>query len=235
MLLDKSSTRKRRALIEVSVGYALILLAVWTPRPLQTWIEWVAFVWVLGVTLISFDGWRNMGLGPIGLLRSLWVVGVALAISMTAAVCAHIFHSLHAPRTLLLFVHRFWGYAIWAFLQQFLLLDFILLRLLCMVRRELIAVIGATGLFAVAHLPNPILTVATLLFGFAACLLFLRYRNIYTLAIAHALLGICIAVTVPGSVSHNMRVGLGYFTYRPPHHHQRSEIDQAVSTVACNS
>lgn len=232
MRADRSTGRKRRALVEVSVGYALILLAVWTPRPVQTWIEWIAFVWVLGATVVSFDGWRSMGLGSFGFLRSLWVVGVALAIAMTVAVFAHLFHTLHAPRTPVQFVHRFWGYAIWAFLQQFLLLDFILLRLMRLVRGERLAVIAATGLFALAHLPNPILSVATLIWGFAACLLFLRYRNIYTLAIAHAMLGICVAVTVPGPVSHNMRVGLGYFTYRPLHHHHRSQIDHTVSTVA---
>jgi hypothetical protein len=33
--------------------------------------------------------------------------------------------------------------------------------------------------------------------------------------IAHAILGITVAITVPGPVDHNMRVGLGYLTYDP--------------------
>jgi membrane protease YdiL (CAAX protease family) len=82
------------------------------------------------------------------------------------------------------------------------------------------AALAAAVLFALAHLPNPILTSVTLFWGFAACLLFLRYRNLYPLALAHAILGIAIAITVPGPVDHNMRVGLGYLTYgherRPP-------------------
>jgi hypothetical protein len=93
-------------------------------------------------------------------------------------------------------------------------------------------VIVAAGLFAFAHLPNPILTPLTLIWGLAACLLFLRYRNVYTLAIVHAVFGICIAVTVPGPVDHNMRVGLGYLTYRPHDHHHRSQKDHIVSTDA---
>ena len=48
-------------------------------------------------------------------------------------------------------------------------------------------------------------------------MLFLRYRNLYPLAISHAILGISIAITVPGPVDHNMRVGLGYLTYRQHH------------------
>ena len=71
----------------------------------------------------------------------------------------------------------------------------------------------AAALFAIAHLPNPLLTVVTVLWGATACLLYLRYRNLYPLMIAHAILGIAIAITVPGPVDHNMRVGLGYLTY----------------------
>jgi membrane protease YdiL (CAAX protease family) len=75
----------------------------------------------------------------------------------------------------------------------------------------------AAVIFAVAHLPSPILTPVTLIWGFAACLLFLRYRNLYPLAMAHAILGISIAITIPGPVDHNMRVGLGYLTYGHTH------------------
>jgi hypothetical protein len=51
----------------------------------------------------------------------------------------------------------------------------------------------------------------------ASCLLFLRYRNLYPLALAHTILGITVAITVPGPVVHNMRVGLGYLTYARTH------------------
>jgi hypothetical protein len=33
---------------------------------------------------------------------------------------------------------------------------------------------------------------------------------------AHAIMGIAIAITIPGPVDHNMRVGLGYLTYHHP-------------------
>jgi hypothetical protein len=116
----------------------------------------------------------------------------------------------------MMFVRRFWVYALWALLQQFLLLDFVLLRLLRLLPRRKAAVTAAAGLFALAHLPNPVLTPATLIWGFAASLLFLHYRNIYTLATLHIIFGICIAITIPGPVDHNMRVGLAYLTYRRP-------------------
>jgi hypothetical protein len=140
--------------------------------------------------------------------------------------------TLHAPATPALFIQRYWAYTIWSFLQEFLLLDFFLLRLLRLLPGRNAAALTAMGLFVIAHLPNPILTALTLFWGWASCRLFLRYRNLYTLAIAHATLGITIAITVPGPVDHNMRVGLGYLTYNPNKFTHRSQIDQTVSTQA---
>jgi len=47
-------------------------------------------------------------------------------------------------------------------------------------------------LFASAHIPNPLLLEVTLRWGAAACALFLRYRDPYSLAIAHGILDICL-------------------------------------------
>ncbi len=87
---------------------------------------------------------------------------------------------------------------------------------------------AAAGLFSLAHLPNPVLTPVTLVWGIAACILFLRYRNIYTLGLAHGILGLCVAVIVPDSIQHHMRVGIGYYRYHP----HRNHIPQIVSTDA---
>jgi hypothetical protein len=43
--------------------------------------------------------------------------------------------------------------------------------------------------------------------------MFRRYRSIYSLAIVHAMLGVTIALTVPDSLLHHMRVGIGYLRY----------------------
>ena len=165
-----------------------------------------------------------MGLRTANLARLLWVVGTALLVAAIAMlVAAHMgtMAWLGGPAA---FLHRYLGYAIWAMLQQVLLQDFFLLRFLRILRNPRAAVLAATLTFTVAHLPNPILTAVTLVFGLISCALFLRYRNLYPLAIAHAILGITIGMTIPGPVIRNMRVGIGYLTY-PRHHlrpHQRS-------------
>ena len=100
-------------------------------------------------------------------------------------------------------------------------------------RKRESAVATAAILFASTHIPNPVLMLATLLWGIAACTLFLRYRDLYSLGVAHCLLGICIAVTVPAHIHHGMRVGLGYLQYRPRVQRTHfSEMDQMVSTEA---
>ena len=65
-----------------------------------------------------------------------------------------------------------------------------------------------------------------------ACPFFLRYRNLYALGLAHGILGLCVAITVPDALHHHMRVGLGYLRYRPPHHLHRSSAPHSVSTQA---
>jgi hypothetical protein len=232
-----AADRRRRALVEFSVAYGLILVAIWTPLPWQRVVDCTALAWVLFATVRSFDGWNVMGLSLSGSLRSLWIVGVALLLAAVAVVVAGTFHRLPLAGFTTMVVRRYWTYAIWAFLQQFLLLDFILLRLLRLLPGRRPAAMAAAGLFAVAHLPNPVLTPLTLLWGWIACSLFLRYRNLYTLAAVHIIFGISIAITVPGPVDHNMRVGLSYLTYRRPSHafgqdHQRSQNDHTVSTAA---
>jgi hypothetical protein len=39
---------------------------------------------------------------------------------------------------------------------------------------------------------------------------------------AHAIFGIAIAVTIPGPITRNMRVGLGYYTYAQHHGNPRT-------------
>jgi membrane protease YdiL (CAAX protease family) len=66
-------------------------------------------------------------------------------------------------------------------------------------------------LFCIAHIPNPVLMLATLGMGLFWAELFRRYRNIYPLSVAHAILGLSLSVTIPEPVTHHMRVGIAYW------------------------
>ncbi len=199
------------------VGYLLILAVIWSSHATQHWLYWVGFAFIIGSSLLRWDLWRDSGLGPRGFLPSLWVVIAALTLSAPAVLVARdlgTYHPLYSPPPLLVHVS---GYVIWSFLQEFILQGYVLLRLLRLGLSPRWAVAAAAVMFACAHIPNPVLAPLTLVWGLMACMLFLRYRNLYTLGLAHGILGICIAVTVPNAIQHHMRVGLGYIDYHAHH------------------
>ncbi|GAC1423961.1 MAG: hypothetical protein NVSMB62_20670 [Acidobacteriaceae bacterium] len=200
------------------VGYGLILGVIWTARPWQR-VMYVAAVAALAVFVWrSFESWRAMGFRAANLLRSTWVVLVAALLSGAFFLVGEERGWVQQGHGVRWFLGGYWAYALWALVQQVLLQDFFLGRALRLLRgRRAAAVIVAAGVFSLAHLPNPILTPMTLVWGVIACALFLRYRNIWPLAVAHALLGITLAITMPKPVVRNMRVGLGYLTYPKKH------------------
>ena len=221
---------RRLALFELSVGYGLILATVWTPRPAQAWLWWASALWIAGSTSWSFPGWPAMGFRRGGFVASLWVVALAAVLSAMAVAIAIHLHTLRIPHTLKGWVLAWGGYIVWSFVQQFLLQGYFLFRLLRLLPRREAAAVTAAMIFAAAHLPNPLLTLVTLIWGTAACFVFLRCRNVYTLMLTHAILGVSLAITVPGPVMHNMRVGIGYLRYREPAK-GRMLIDPATGRV----
>lgn len=219
--------------MELSACYALILIVIWTPRPLQRLLYCVTAVFLIAILVMTFESWDSMGLRIRNLRQSLWIAGAALLVAACAMAIAARMHTLNVPDGALAFLHRYLGYAVWAVFQQILLQTLFLRRLLRITNKPGFAALSAALLFSLAHLPNPILTPITFVWGLAACVLFLRYRNLYPLAFSHAVFGIVLAMTVPGSLTHNMRVGWGYVTYSHHPGYHRSHIDQIVSTQAC--
>ena len=211
----KSPRRIAWEIGELAVGFGLILAVIWTPRPLQHWLYFIALGWFIISISLSFEGWKAMGCSVAGFWRSSWVVGVAVFLAAVATFFASSFHTLHHPGGPAQWLLAFGGYTVWALMQQLLLQGYFLARLLRILPNPNIAAALSAVVFALAHLPNPVLTPLTLIWGLTACLVFVRSRNVYPLAIAHAIFGICIAVTIPASIIHNMRVGLGYIDYSP--------------------
>jgi hypothetical protein len=213
---------RRRDVVELALGYALILAVIWTPRPWQRGLYVLAAVSLAVMLGLSFRTLDAMGLRTKNLLRSFWIVPVAVVVSGAIVAWSGRAGTLerHGAGW---FAARYWGYALWSLVQQILLQDFFLGRIRRLVPgRPAAAVWLAAGVFAAAHLPNPILTPMTLLWGALACALFLRYRNLWPLALAHALFGMTLATTMPKPILRNMRVGLGYLEYprtHPAHPH----------------
>jgi hypothetical protein len=203
-----------RDAFEIISAYGLVLAVIWTPMPAQRVLFWIAFAWIIVTSLLRNEGAASIGLGGSRFLSAFWIVLAAIALSGTAVLIAARAGTLHPlfGRKIPLAV-RIGGYFLWSFLQEFILQSYVLLRLLRLAPGRKAAVVMAAAMFAIAHLPNPVLTGLTFIWGAIACPLYLRYRNLYVLGMAHAILGLCVAITVPDSIHHHMRVGIGYITY----------------------
>jgi membrane protease YdiL (CAAX protease family) len=203
---------RTRDLAELIFGYGAIVGVIWTPEPIQQFLSPLVLVLTLGIVLLRRQSRNELGVGTRGFVASLWILPAALALSMLSVFVAAKSGTLH-PLYKGDLAHVS-GYVLWTIYQQFLLQDYFMERLLHLVSNESVAVILAGTLFAAAHLPNLVLTAATLVWGVLSCALFRRYRNLWMLGLAQGLLGLCFAVCVPDALHHHLRVGLGYLRYR---------------------
>lgn len=204
--------------IEVLAAWGLIEATVWSSGRTQSLLFWISAAFLFVSTVAHRPQLRELGLGLRGLASTLWVIPAAIAISAIAVFIAQHVGTLHPLFGVIGVATHSFAYFIWAIVQQFILQSYFFLRLERLVSSRSAAV-GSTLLFTLAHIPNPVLMSVCFFAGWAACEVFRRQRNIYCLGVAHAILGLTIAVTVPNDVQRHMRVGIGYF-----HYHAQTEI-----------
>ena len=202
-----------RTLAELTIGFAAILIVLWLPTREQLIFGPIALLAPLILVLRQKPTLSDLGLHWRGSVSSFWILPAA-AVAATAGIlmarAAGTFHELYKPD-----LAHVGGYVLWTIYQQFLLQDYFMPRLTRVLNTDA-AIAFAAVLFAMAHLPNVVLTVATLVWGAVSCALFRRCRSVVVLGITQGLLGLCFAVCVPDAYLHHMRVGLGYWHYHPP-------------------
>jgi hypothetical protein len=201
-----------RTLAELTIGFAAIVVILWLPTHEQLIFGPIALLAPLVLVLSQEPKLSQLGLGWDGLISSLWILPAAAAAAIAGILLARAsgtLHDLYRPD-----LAHVGGYVLWTVYQQFLLQDYFMPRLIRFFNTDA-AIAFAAVLFAMAHLPNAVLTVATLVWGAVSCALFLRFRSLVVLGIAQGLLGLCFAVCVPDIYLHHMRVGLGYWHYHP--------------------
>lgn len=201
-----------RDLAELILGFLGIMVILWLPTHQQLIFGPIALLAPLLLVLLRRPGLNELGLGWKGLVSSLWILLATTGISWACVLLAQEIGSFHALYEADL--AHVGGYVLWTLYQQFLLQDYFMPRLSRMLTSNT-AIGVAAVLFATAHLPNVPLMLASLVWGLVSCWLFRRYRNLYVLGIAQGLLGLSVAVCIPDSMLHHMRVGLGYSRYHP--------------------
>ena len=197
----------RRDLLEIAAVFACIMVAIWTPPGKLNSI----FSIVASACVVAFAITGRWGRGELGLTRPLAGAG---SILLTGAILCGLIALIGVP---LRFrgpgwgvpLTRSWQYGIWALEQEFILQSIFFLRLEQMLGSRRAGFVAAT-LFAVAHIPSPVLTLLAFAGGLVFCELFRRWRNLYPLGIIHGALGLTIAASLPDHWLHHMRVGIGY-------------------------
>jgi len=200
--------------LEVLLVYAGILLYIWRwqftyPR------AWMALLAVVLASHVAHrDRLAELGLTFHGLRASArFALPLALAFFLPAVIYGFASGVLRViqpgGRTLVAFL----GYGAWCVFQQYLMQSYFHRRLMALTSNRHLSSALVALMFGAAHIPNPILTVATTLGGFVLAEVFARHRNIFPLALAQTAGGFLIAALSPAALIHNMRVGPGYFFF----------------------
>ena len=200
---------------QVLLVYAALEGALWTAGTVQ------GFFMVLTVALSVWWAFserfprQELGLDPTAIRRGWWIAPIGAAIAALILLVAWRAHTLRPPAGGIVACVGVALSLIWAFAQQFLAQSFFFLRFERLLRSGKRAVVATALLFSSAHIPNPVLVPVTFAGGLILSELFRRNRTLYLLAAAHALVALALAISVPETVLHDMRVGIGYIQFRP--------------------
>ena len=188
--------------------------ALWSQG--QDQLRWylAALVVLIVSVAVSRPHIHELGLGWRGIRGAAWIIPLAAVVSGIAILIAARFGTLsvlYGPRPV--YWHSIF-YAIWALEQQFILNSFFYKRFESLLGDTTVAVVVTALLFSLVHIPNPVLVPATFLGGILFVETFRRWRNIYPIAVAHAMFGLTLAITIPDSWIRHMRVGLGFLRFK---------------------
>ena len=204
---------------EIASVVLSVMIAVWIVVPLAPGRRWLfaipalsAFALIVYSLRIRGESLESIGLGASHFVESLRLITIPTAIAVGLLLLigwsnSSIRFDGNLPFKLV-------SLPLWGLLQQFILQSFIYRRIRMITRSRALALICASALFALVHLPNPTLTVLTFIGAIVWSSVFERAPNIYPLAVSHALASLTVMSTLPTSMLRSLSVGYKYFFFQ---------------------
>lgn len=192
---------------EAAGMYLLLLVYIWWGQERARALVLVPLAAVITSHLCRGETPAMLGFRLTNFGRCLREIGPALlALTLALAALAAMTGTVRtAPPQRVLGVLT--AYSVWALFQQYVLNGYFVSRFVMSVRSPHAAAVLGAVCFAGAHTPNWFLMAVTLFAGYLSARVYLAYRNLLFLGIAHALLGTFIVFGVPRSVTHGLMTG----------------------------
>jgi membrane protease YdiL (CAAX protease family) len=106
---------------------------------------------------------------------------------------------------------RFLLLPLWALFQQYALNGFINRRAQLALGKGPKSIVLVAVVFGLLHLPNPALSIITLIGGLILAAVYQRQPNLFALAVSHSIVSLALALTLPSYLLNSLRVGFKYF------------------------
>lgn len=198
------------SIAEIAAFYGLAMFVIWEGGRFRPTILIVAIIMVavcVGSNFFHGDSLKRIGFSSSEFFPCLgWATLVVTPVIIPLAILA-MKNRFYWPWDLAWAVA---GYPIWGFAQEFALLGFVNNRLEDALPGHEALIPWINGfLFAMAHLPNPLLMMFTFAAGAGFTAIFRRHPHLVPLALAHAAVGTAISLAF-ANVNGVMSVGPGY-------------------------
>lgn len=208
---------KTLALYEIASVTASFLIAEWVVLPFADNSKLVAAVPVclaFALMLLSHSAWRESARDIGWRLDNFWAA-TRLLILPTIVISITIISIGYAKGSLRFDREQFFQWILWlplwGLMQQYVLQGFVNRRAQVIFGRGAKSVLLVAFIFALLHLPNPGLSAATFTGGLIWGYVYQSAPNLPALAISHALMSMLLALSLPASWLHSLRVGIKYF------------------------
>jgi membrane protease YdiL (CAAX protease family) len=214
--------REARALAfwEIVSLTSTALIAVWAVLALATtrWLLLVPIILAFSFIILSHRirhetarelGWRTDNFLEAMRLLALPMIGAGLVMAVMGWFLGSLRFALPEKRSALLWL-PFVGMA-WGLVQQYVLQAFFNRRAQMVWGRGWLSVLVVAFIFALIHLPNLWLAVATFAGGVVWAAVYQRAPNLLALGLSHGVMTWVLISTVPQSALQSLRVGFKYF------------------------